>query len=155
MFKRFVNCDLVIWTQPSGPLCLWQCFFFKSSVPVSEVDFIPMRQFQLKLTLPEHPSPDRDTAASSTGSSWGVLIMLKIIHFVIALSTKDTNNCLHNIKVISTNPCHSCLGFKKVFNVMCCYVSVTYFGLENIAMSKVDVHQDQGGQHEDGQGQVR
>ena len=20
-----VNCDLVIWTQPSGPLCLWQC----------------------------------------------------------------------------------------------------------------------------------
>ena len=38
---------------------------------------------------------------------------------------------------------------------MCCYVSVTYFGLENIAMSKVDVHQDQGGQHEDGQGQVR
>ena len=34
-------------------------------------------------------------------------------------------------------------------------ISVTYFGLENIAMSKVDVHQDQGGQHEDGQGQVR
>ena len=27
--------------------------------------------------------------------------------------------------------------------------------LENRAMSKVDVHQDQGGQHEDGQGQVR
>ena len=26
--SRFVNCDLVIWTQPSGPLCLWQCFFF-------------------------------------------------------------------------------------------------------------------------------
>ena len=24
--SRFVNCDLVIWTQPSGPLCLWQCF---------------------------------------------------------------------------------------------------------------------------------
>ena len=23
-----VNCDLVIWTQPSGPLCLWQCFIF-------------------------------------------------------------------------------------------------------------------------------
>ena len=22
---RFVNCDLVICTQPSGPLCLWQC----------------------------------------------------------------------------------------------------------------------------------
>ena len=21
-----VYCDLVIWTQPSGPLCLWQCF---------------------------------------------------------------------------------------------------------------------------------
>ena len=21
-----MNCDLVIWTQPSGPLCLWQCF---------------------------------------------------------------------------------------------------------------------------------
>ena len=20
-----MNCDLVIWTQPSGPLCLWQC----------------------------------------------------------------------------------------------------------------------------------
>ena len=34
-------------------------------------------------------------------------------------------------------------------------ISVTYFALENIAMSKVDVHQDQGGQHEDGQGQVR
>ena len=33
-------------------------------------------------------------------------------------------------------------------------ISVTYFALENIAMSKVDVHQDQGGQHEDGQGQV-
>ena len=25
--SRFVNCDLVIWTQPSGPLCLWQCFY--------------------------------------------------------------------------------------------------------------------------------
>ena len=24
--SRFVNCDLVIWTQPSGPLCLWQWF---------------------------------------------------------------------------------------------------------------------------------
>ena len=23
----FVNCDLVIWTQPSGPLCLWQCLY--------------------------------------------------------------------------------------------------------------------------------
>ena len=23
--SRFVNCDLVTWTQPSGPLCLWQC----------------------------------------------------------------------------------------------------------------------------------
>ena len=23
-----VNCDLVIWTQPSGPLCLWQCLSF-------------------------------------------------------------------------------------------------------------------------------
>ena len=34
-------------------------------------------------------------------------------------------------------------------------ISVTYFALENIAMSKVDVHQDQGGQHEHGQGQVR
>ena len=33
-------------------------------------------------------------------------------------------------------------------------ISVTYFALENIAMPKVDVHQDQGGQHEDGQGQV-
>ena len=22
-----MNYDLVIWTQPSGPLCLWQCFF--------------------------------------------------------------------------------------------------------------------------------
>ena len=34
-------------------------------------------------------------------------------------------------------------------------ISVTYFALENIATSKVDVHQDQGSQHEDGQGQVR
>ena len=34
-------------------------------------------------------------------------------------------------------------------------ISVTYFALENIAMSKVDVHQDQGGKHEHGQGQVR
>ena len=33
-------------------------------------------------------------------------------------------------------------------------ISVTFFALENIAMSKVDV-QDQGGEHEDGQGQVR
>ena len=31
--SRFVNCDLVIWTQPSGPLCLWQCFH---SLPVHE-----------------------------------------------------------------------------------------------------------------------
>ena len=23
-----VYCDLVIWTQPSDPLCLWQCFIF-------------------------------------------------------------------------------------------------------------------------------
>ena len=34
-------------------------------------------------------------------------------------------------------------------------MSVTYFTLDNIALSKVDVPQDQGGQHEDGQGQVR
>ena len=34
-------------------------------------------------------------------------------------------------------------------------ISVTYFALENIAMSKVNVHQDQDDQHEDGQGQVR
>ena len=34
-------------------------------------------------------------------------------------------------------------------------ISVTYFALENIALSNVDVHQDQGGQHEDGHGQVR
>ena len=34
-------------------------------------------------------------------------------------------------------------------------MSVTYFALENIAMSKVNVHQDQGDQHEDGQGQIR
>ena len=32
-------------------------------------------------------------------------------------------------------------------------ISVTYFALENIAMSKVDV--PQGDQYEDGQGQVR
>ena len=25
-----MNCDLVIWTQPSGPLCLWQCFIYLS-----------------------------------------------------------------------------------------------------------------------------
>ena len=29
-------------------------------------------------------------------------------------------------------------------------ISVTYFALENIAMSKVNVHQDQDDQHEDG-----
>ena len=34
-------------------------------------------------------------------------------------------------------------------------ISVTYFALENIAMSKGNVHQDQSDQHEDGQGQVR
>ena len=34
-------------------------------------------------------------------------------------------------------------------------ISVTYFALVNLAMSKVDVHQDQGDQYEDGQGQVR
>ena len=33
-------------------------------------------------------------------------------------------------------------------------ISVTYFALVNLAMSKVDV-QDQGDQNEDGQGQVR
>ena len=33
--------------------------------------------------------------------------------------------------------------------------SVTYFALENIATSKVNVHPDQGDQHGDGQGQVR
>ena len=25
-----MNCDFVIWTQPSGPLCLWQCFTTKT-----------------------------------------------------------------------------------------------------------------------------
>ena len=30
-------------------------------------------------------------------------------------------------------------------------ISVTYFALVNLAMSKVDVHQDQGDQYEDGQ----
>ena len=34
-------------------------------------------------------------------------------------------------------------------------ISVTYFALVNLAMSKVDVHQDQGDQYEDAQGQVR
>ena len=34
-------------------------------------------------------------------------------------------------------------------------IRVTYFALQNIAMSKVNVHQDQDDQHEDGQGQVR
>ena len=34
-------------------------------------------------------------------------------------------------------------------------ISVTYFALVNLAMSKVDVHQDQGDQYEDSQGQVR
>ena len=40
-------------------------------------------------------------------------------------------------------------------------ISVTYFALDNIKlhvysyMSKVNVHQDQGDQHEDGQGQVK
>ena len=52
--------------------------------------------------------------------------------------------------------------FVLIFNVFVIFqrpidfmIGVTYFALENIAMSKVDVHQDQGGQHEDGQGQVR
>ena len=34
-------------------------------------------------------------------------------------------------------------------------ISLTYFVIDNIAMSKVNVHQDQGDQYEDGQGQVR
>ena len=34
-------------------------------------------------------------------------------------------------------------------------ISVTYFALVNLAMSKVDVHQDQSDQYEDGQGLVR
>ena len=29
--SRFVNCDLVIRTQPSGPLCLWQCLLKMTS----------------------------------------------------------------------------------------------------------------------------
>ena len=28
IWSRFVNCKLVIWTQPSGLLYLWQCFTF-------------------------------------------------------------------------------------------------------------------------------
>ena len=27
-----VNCDIVIWTLPSGPLCLWQCLFIDGSL---------------------------------------------------------------------------------------------------------------------------
>ena len=27
-----VYCDLVIWTRPSGPLCLWQCLFKSQNV---------------------------------------------------------------------------------------------------------------------------
>ena len=42
--------------------------------------------------------------------------------------------------------------FKRSSDFM---ISVTYFALENMGMSKVDVHQDQGDQYEDGQGQVR
>ena len=34
-------------------------------------------------------------------------------------------------------------------------ISVTYFALVNLAMSKVEVHQDLGDQYEDGQGQVK
>ena len=28
-----MNCDLVIWSQSSGPLCLWQCLYFINSPP--------------------------------------------------------------------------------------------------------------------------
>ena len=52
--------------------------------------------------------------------------------------------------------------FVLIFNVFVIFqrssdfmISVTYFALVNLAMSKVDVHQDQGDQYEDGQGQVR
>ena len=31
-----VNCKLVIWTQPSGPLCLWQCF----AVDISYIHYL-------------------------------------------------------------------------------------------------------------------
>ena len=51
--------------------------------------------------------------------------------------------------------------FVLIFNVFVIFqrssdfmISVTYFALVNLAMSKVDV-QDQGDQNEDGQGQVR
>ena len=46
--SRFVNCDLVIWTQEvtlvrwtqsSGPLCLWQCFFLKTNTLSSTLPF--------------------------------------------------------------------------------------------------------------------
>ena len=33
-------------------------------------------------------------------------------------------------------------------------ISVIYFALENIAISKVNVNQDEGDQHEDGHGQL-
>ena len=75
--------------------------------------------------------------------------------------------CADNRCETSPPFCGSLLGattglFVLIFNVFVIFqrssdfmISVTYFALVNLAMSKVDVHQDQGDQYEDGQGQVR
>ena len=75
--------------------------------------------------------------------------------------------CADNWCKTSPPFCGSLLGattglFVLIFNVFVIFqrssdfmISVTYFALVNLAMSKVDVHQDQGDQYEDGQGQVR
>ena len=75
--------------------------------------------------------------------------------------------CADNRCETSPPFCGSLLGattglFVLIFNVFVIFqrssdfmISVTYFALVNLAMSKVDVHQDEGDQYEDGQGQVR
>ena len=42
IWSRFVF-KLVIWTQPSGPLCLWQCFYLWSG-PLSRNDWLHFRK---------------------------------------------------------------------------------------------------------------
>ena len=62
--------------------------------------------------------------------------------------------CAFSVTFQMKNRCHKML-FTISLSFFDFMISVTYFALENIALSKVDVHQDQGDQHEDGQGQVR
>ena len=64
-----VNCDLVIWTQPSGPLRLWQCFKLRA-VPTGIASLLRRKALKRMRSFPSpnpqpHPDPHQTAKSNS------------------------------------------------------------------------------------------